>query len=128
MRENVYDIVRRKYVVLTPEEYVRQMVIDYLVNNLSYPRSSFRVERQLQVNDYSRPDIVVYDSNCEPYMVVECKSAGIKMSYDTIYQLVRYNRVLKANYVMITNGTTTHCWKLENDRYVISMIPKFDNS
>ena len=66
MRENVYDIVRRKYVVLTPEEYVRQMVIDYLVNNLSYPRSSFRVERQLQVNDYSRPDIVVYDSNCEP--------------------------------------------------------------
>jgi hypothetical protein len=101
----IFDVIRKKFVVLTPEEWVRQHVVNYLTAHLNYPRTLLRIEGGLTYNQLAkRSDIVVYDRDGTPWMVVECKAPVVKLSKQVIYQAAAYNNTLQAKYVVVTNG------------------------
>src|SRR4051812_45902757 len=93
----VFDIIRKKYVILTPEEWVRQNFIHYLINHLKYPKGLFKLESGLKINEMAgRSDIVVYDRNGELFMLIECKAPEISITNKVFEQASRYNLKLKA--------------------------------
>ena len=101
----VYDVLRKKYVSLTPEEWVRQHFVWYLIEERGIPASWCVVESKLVFNSMTcRSDILVRNRQGEPAMVVECKAPSVKLSERVIGQVVKYNWTLKARYVVITNG------------------------
>jgi hypothetical protein len=106
----ILDIIRKKYLVLTPEEWVRQHFIHYLIHHLNYPRALLKVEGGLQYNRLQkRTDIVVYNREGTPWMVVECKSPSQKINRQVVNQASVYNASLKAKYITITNGLIHFC-------------------
>lgn len=101
----IFDIIRKKYVVLMPEEWVRQHFVHYLTASLNYPRTLIRIEGGLTFNQRKkRSDIVVYDREGAAWMVVECKSPEIALTEETLFQASVYNSTLRARYVVVTNG------------------------
>jgi Type I restriction enzyme R protein N terminus (HSDR_N) len=101
----IFDPIRRKNVFLTPEEWVRQHVLNWLMVALQYPKSLIRSESGLnQPNSLKRTDIVVYNRNAAPFLLVECKAPNILLSDQTLEQANRYNKFLKAQFLLITNG------------------------
>jgi hypothetical protein len=113
-QQQIFDVIRRKYVVLTPEEWVRQHFVNYLINHSSYPKGLMTIEKKVIVNGASqRADIVVYSRNGQPLMVVECKAPDIELSNSTFAQAARYNYILGAKYLVITNGVKHFCCKVD---------------
>jgi len=101
----IQDIVRKRWLVLTPEEYVRQNFVSYLINHLNYPGSLISIERGLKVNKLnSRSDIVVYNNEKLPWILIECKAPQVKITQATLEQASKYNLKLKAEYLCVTNG------------------------
>jgi hypothetical protein len=112
-QQQIFDVIRRKYVLLTPEEWVRQHFINYLINHCLYPKSLMAIEKKVIVNGASqRADIVVYSRNGQPLMVVECKAPDVELSNSTFAQAARYNLILGAKYLVITNGNKHFCCKV----------------
>lgn len=106
----IFDPIRKKYVVLTPEEWVRQHMIAYLSLNLGYPVSLFRVESGLKVNRLrKRTDIVVCSRDGKPWMLVECKAFDVTLRADAFRQAAVYNRSVGARYIAVTNGMLHFC-------------------
>jgi hypothetical protein len=106
----IFDIIRKKRLVLTPEEWVRQNFVHYLIEDLHYPPSLMMTENGLKLfNTQKRSDIVVYDRNGAPLVVVECKAADVKITQETFNQVARYNITWKAPFVMVTNGLNHYC-------------------
>ncbi|MDL2231917.1 type I restriction enzyme HsdR N-terminal domain-containing protein [Porphyromonadaceae bacterium OttesenSCG-928-L07] len=106
----LYDIIRKKYVVLTPEEWVRQHFIHYLINDRQYPAPLIDVEKLVEINGLKRRfDIVCYDRNATPLLIVECKAPNISLSQSVFDQAFEYNSILAARYVAITNGIRHWC-------------------
>ena len=104
-KPSIWDAVRKKWLQLTPEEYVRQYFLHYLTNDLSYPASLISIERSLEVIRLAkRFDIVVYNSDGKPHILVECKAPQVKISQETLEQASAYNLTLKAPYLAVTNG------------------------
>src|SRR4051812_21827468 len=125
----IFDVIRKKYLVLTPEEWVRQHFIHYLISSLKYPKALIKVEGGLTYNELrKRSDIVIYNREGKPWMLVECKSPDLKISENVFRQASMYNTTLKADYLTITNGLTHHCahinWK-ENKIENLSDLPEF---
>jgi len=113
---HIYDIVRKKYVRLTPEEWTRQHLIHHLIYDLMYPKSLIRVEKIIQKHyRKDRPDIVVYNRAGIPFLVAECKASHVTLSMEVYTQLSRYNRKLQAPLCIITNGTQYACWQIKDD-------------
>lgn len=101
----VWDEVRKKYVVLTPEEWVRQHVIHSLHEQLGYPLELIQVEGKIELNGLTkRCDVVVYNQEVKPRMIVECKKPEVELSQQVVDQICRYNVVLKVPYLYVTNG------------------------
>jgi type I site-specific restriction endonuclease len=101
----IFDNFRKKYVVLTPEEWVRQHVAQFLVDQKNYPVSLIAIEKQLSINGLKkRTDIVVYNREGNPEIIVECKAPNVAISQDTFDQIARYNLKLQASYLVVTNG------------------------
>ena len=101
----IFDVIRKKYTYLNPEEWVRQHFINYLIHELKYPRSLISVEDGLQYNQrLKRTDIVVFGRDGKPWMVVECKAPAVQLSEKSVFQASVYNSTLKAPFVTITNG------------------------
>lgn len=101
----IFDIVRKKYVTLTPEEWVRQHTIHYLFKEKNYPISLMAVEKQLKIRTLrKRIDIVSYTNDGMPFLIVECKAPSVQISQDTFDQIARYNLKLEAQILMVTNG------------------------
>jgi len=101
----IWDIIRKKYLVLTPEEWVRQHFVHYLVNTLQYPKSLMKVEGGLAYNQLQkRSDIVVFNRAGKPWMVIECKSPDLVLTDNTLHQASVYNSTLQANFLAVTNG------------------------
>mgnify|MGYP004444610145 CR=1 FL=1 len=101
----VLDIVRKRYVALTPEEWVRQHVIHALHHTLGYPLELMQVEGAITLNGMTRRcDIVVYDKRVQPWMIVECKQPEVPITQKVLDQACRYNRVLQVPYLYLTNG------------------------
>jgi predicted type IV restriction endonuclease len=106
----IRDVIRKKYVVLTPEEWVRQHFVNYLIHELKYPRSLFRVESGLKFNNMQkRSDIVVHDRTGNPWMLIECKSPDIKLTQKAFNQIAVYNMTIGARYLAVTNGMVHYC-------------------
>jgi len=106
----IFDIIRKKYIVLTPEEWVRQHFIHFLIQELKYPKSLFKVESGLSFNTIQkRSDIVVHDRTGKPWMLIECKSPGIKLSQKAFNQIAVYNMTIGANFLAVTNGMVHYC-------------------
>jgi len=112
----IFDVIRKKYIILTPEEWVRQHFIHYMINALQYPRSLLKVEGGLLYNQLQkRSDIVLYSREGKPWMIVECKSPDQKLSQQTLVQVSVYNTTLKADYIAVTNGLMHICCKMNWD-------------
>lgn len=126
----IMDELRKKYVVLTPEEWVRQHIVQYLINFKNYPKALISLEKGLKVNDLlKRSDVLVYDSNTEPLLLIECKAPEVKISQDVFDQAARYNSVYKVKYILITNGLEHFCAEIEhsNSSYkFLNDIPSFN--
>ncbi len=123
-RENkrlIFDPIRKKFVVLTPEEWVRQHTVQFLVSEMHYSPNLINVEKQLILNNTKkRYDIVVFEPDGTIFLIVECKAPHIKITQETFDQIARYNLVTKATYLMITNGLEHYYCRMdyENERYV----------
>lgn len=128
-REEIYDPVRKRYVALTPEEWVRQHVVAYLINDKLVPLGLIAVEKSLKINRMiKRFDIVVFNRNAKPLMLIECKAPEVKVSEAVFDQAARYNMSLHAGLFLITNGIDHFCCRIdfENRLYVfLSQIPSF---
>jgi len=106
----VFDPVRKKWVILTPEEHVRQYVLQFFIQGMEYSVSLTAVEKKIIVGKVSkRFDIVVYDSDHEPWLLAECKEPSVPISEDTLFQLLHYYRAVRCKYWMLTNGHQTFC-------------------
>lgn len=126
----IFDIVRKKYVILTPEEWVRQHLIHYLIEEKKYPISLIAVEKQLTINKLTkRTDILVFNTDGLPHIIVECKSPAIKISQNTFDQIARYNLKLNANFLIVSNGLEHFNCKMdiENEAYLfLETIPNHE--
>ncbi len=101
----VFDSVRKKYVVLTPEEWVRQHIVQYLITEKKYPQSLIALERGLTVNGRKkRFDVLLFNKNGQPHLLIECKSPDIKINKVVFEQIAIYNSQFKAPYLLVTNG------------------------
>lgn len=110
----IFDGIRKKYIVLTPEEWVRQHFIHYLIHEKKYPRSLIKVEGGLIYNQLQkRTDIVVFNRHGLPWMVVECKSPTLPVSASTLTQASVYNTTLKAPFLTVTNGLVHLCAQID---------------
>lgn len=110
----VLDIVRRRYVALTPEEWVRQQAIHRLHFDLGYPLELMQVEGSITLNGLTRRcDIVVYDRQARPLMIVECKRENVPLTQRVIDQACRYNLVLQVPYLLLTNGPESVCMRVD---------------
>ena len=125
----IFDELRKKYLVLTPEEWVRQHFVRFLINKKKYPASLIALEKQFTVNNLKkRTDIVVFNSSGNPNIIVECKAPNIKITQTTFDQIARYNIKLNANYLIITNGLEHYFCKMDfkNKTYVfLEDIPEY---
>ncbi|NPA36043.1 MAG: type I restriction enzyme HsdR N-terminal domain-containing protein [Chlorobi bacterium] len=128
-RLQVFDIIRKKYVALTPEEWVRQHFLHYFISGLNYPPGLIAVEKVVKINGMNkRADIVVYDKKGTPAMIVECKAPDVAVDNSVFEQAAGYNLRLGVDYLLITNGMKHYCAKLDkqNQGYVLlGSIPQY---
>jgi type I site-specific restriction endonuclease len=109
----IFDPIRRRFVALTPEEWVRQHFINYLVTEKGYPKGLISVEVPLVINRVNhRADIVCFSSEAKPILVVECKAPNVRISGQTLRQVSRYNLLLKAPFLVVTNGLVHYSIRL----------------
>jgi hypothetical protein len=117
-KQQVFCVVRKKWVLLTPEEWVRQNLICYMQQVLKYPLSLMAVEKQVQVGELKkRFDIVLYKEQ-RPFLLLECKEMSVLIDQKTLDQALRYNIQLRAPYYIISNGNDTYGFANENGRMV----------
>jgi hypothetical protein len=125
----IFDKLRKKYMVLTPEEWVRQHFVHFLIDKKNYPTSLIALEKQLTINNRKkRTDILVFNTEGTPEIIVECKAPSIKITQDTFDQIARYNLKLKANFLIVTNGLEHFYCKMdfENETYIfLKEIPDY---
>ena len=104
-KEFIFDEVRKRWVILTPEEWVRQNFLQYLIQVKKYPASLIAVEKEIKLGDLKkRFDIVVYDTNSKPWMIIECKEMNVQLDTTVLDQVLRYNISLNAPFLVLTNG------------------------
>lgn len=109
----IFDIIRKKYIVLTPEEWVRQHIVHLLIYQLGFSKSLIKVEGGLSYHGMAkRSDIVVFDQQAKPYFLIECKAPEVKLDKKTISQASIYNKSLKAPFLAISNGLKTFCFDM----------------
>jgi hypothetical protein len=102
---SIFDIIRKKFVVLQPEEWVRQHCVHYLISNKNYPKSLINVEKELTINSLKkRYDIVIFNPDGSIFLMIECKAPKITINQTTFDQIARYNLKLNATFLMVTNG------------------------
>jgi hypothetical protein len=105
-KEFIFDEVRKRWVILTPEEWVRQNFLQYLIQVKEYPASLIAVEKEIKLGELKkRFDIVVYDKLSEPWMIIECKEMNVDLSKNVLDQVLRYNITMQVPYLVITNGS-----------------------
>ena len=126
---SIFDEIRKKFIILTPEEWVRQHVIRFLLEEKKYPQSLINVEKVLKINGLTkRYDVVVFKNDGSILILVECKSTDIKISQDVFDQIARYNLTLKAEFLMVTNGLNHYFCKMnfDNEKFeFLDNLPEF---
>ena len=130
-QNQIFDEIRRKYVALIPEEWVRQHFINYLVNDRKFPKGLIAVEHPLTINKVNhRADIVAFTSDGKPLVVVECKAPDVAINQAVIQQIARYNILLKAPILILTNGLIHFCVRVDFEKSTsqpLSSIPFYQD-
>ena len=128
-RDQIFDILRKRYVELTPEEWVRQHFVHYLTEHKGYPMMLLANEVQLKVGDKTvRADSVLYDNHLQPRMIIEYKAPTIKLAQKVFDQISVYNLLLHVDYLIVSNGLQTYCCKMDydNQKYLfLTDIPDY---
>lgn len=121
----IFCLIRKQWLLLTEEEWVRQNFINYLVTALQYPLSLIAVEKELLLNGLKkRFDILVYNTSHQPWMLVECKAPQVILSEAVLQQALRYHMSVPADYIVITNGTHTLGWEKQQDKLaIVAVLP-----
>ncbi|MDE5611863.1 MAG: type I restriction enzyme HsdR N-terminal domain-containing protein, partial [Odoribacter sp.] len=110
----IFDVIRKKYVVLTPEEWVRQHVVHYLMEVKNVPTALLAIEREIDLYGLRRRfDVVAFDREGKPWLLVECKAPTVPLTRQVFDQAFRYNMTLEAPYVAITNGVKHYCGRID---------------
>lgn len=121
----IFDRIRKKDVLLTDEEWVRQHFVEYLIIDKNYPQGRIAVEKQCKVeNTIKRTDIVVYSKNGDSEIIVECKAPQVKITQETFDQIARYNLKLKAKYLIVTNGLNHYYCQVDHDKKKYNFLPE----
>ncbi len=116
-KEFIFDKIRKQWIQITEEEWVRQNFIHYLLAEKKYPSSLIAVEKEIRLGELSkRFDVLIYDSDHKPWMLIECKAPEIKLDEKVLEQVLRYNISMPCTYLVITNGKDTFCWKMTEDK------------
>lgn len=113
----IFDPIRKKLLVLTPEEFVRQLLLQYLIQKKSYNENRIGVEKKVVFNQMpKRCDVLIYNKNMQPFMLIECKAAEVAISLAAFEQIARYNTPLRVPYLLVTNGLDTYCCKMDYEK------------
>lgn len=124
----IFDTVRSKFLVLTPEEWVRQHFIEYLHSTLNFPKSLMKIEGGLVYNRMQkRSDILCYDLNGNPLLLVECKRPTVKLTQSVFDQIARYNMTLKVPYLAVTNGLQHIYCRIHHEKKAYTFLPELIN-
>ncbi len=130
-KQLIYDNIRKKFLVLTPEEWVRQNFIQFLIKEKGFSASLMAIETGLKINQNQfRADLLVYNRSGNPLLVVEFKAPQVKISQDTFNQIARYNMKFRVPYLIVSNGLDHYCCQLdfEQENYVfLKEIPSFSS-
>ncbi len=125
----IFDEIRKKFVVLTPEEWVRQHVVKFLLEEKKYPKSYINVEKNIKINGLTkRYDIVIFNPDGSIFLLVECKAPEVSITQNVFDQIARYNLKLNAQYLMVTNGLNNYFCQMdfENEKYIfLKELPPF---
>ena len=125
----IFDEIRKKFVALTPEEWVRQHVVKFLLEEKKYPKSYINVEKNIKINGLTkRYDIVVFNPDGSIFLLVECKAPEVSITQNVFDQIARYNLKLNAQYLMVTNGLNNYFCQMdfENEKYIfLKELPPF---
>ena len=124
----IFDEFRKKDILLTPEEWVRQHYTHFLITHKGYPKSLIQIEKELKLNNTkNRTDILVYNSMGIPEMIVECKASHIELTQDVFDQIARYNLKLNAKYLIVTNGLEHYFCKMDFKRQAYVFLKDIPN-
>jgi len=116
-KTHIFDKLRKKYVILTPEEWVRQHFVQFLIDEKKYPTLLIAIEKQLTINNRrKRTDILVFDRSGKHHIIIECKAPSIKITQNTFDQIARYNLKLNAEFLIVTNGLEHFFCKMDHDK------------
>ncbi len=125
-KEFIFDEIRKQWMMLTPEEWVRQNFLQYLIQVKKYPSSLIAVEKEIQLGELAkRFDIVVYDQNTKPWMIIECKEMEVALNEQVLNQALRYNITLNVPYIVLTNGT--HCFGFSGKKGILEELSELPN-
>jgi hypothetical protein len=127
----IFDDVRKKYVALTPEEWVRQHIVRYLIKEKNYPSSLFAIETGTKYNHLAkRTDIVVYNPDREVVLLIECKAPGVTINQNPFNQIAMYNKDLHGKFLIVTNGLSHYCCEVDyekGDHKFLVEIPDYES-
>ena len=119
----ILDELRRKYVRLTPEEWVRQNFIKYLIEEKKFPKGLIAIEMALDISrNKNRCDVVCFNKECEAVLIIECKAPKVKITKDVFDQAARYNMKLKTRYTIMTNGLQHYCCKINYEKCEVEYL------
>ncbi|MNJ95117.1 hypothetical protein D3C87_128230 [compost metagenome] len=128
----IFDEIRKKFIVLTPEEWVRQHVVKYILEQKGYPKSHVNVEKIIKINGLTkRYDIVIFQPDGSIFLLVECKAPGITISQNTFDQIARYNMSLNAVHLMVTNGLNHYFCQMDYEQgkyFFLQDLPEYKSS
>lgn len=127
--KEIFDIIRKKWLMLTPEEWVRQNILLFLLIKKKFPASLMAIEKEIRLGELKkRCDIVIYNRNSEPWMIIECKEMNVSLSDRTLDQILRYHIVLPAKYLIISNGNYCFGFQKTGEHFVeINDFPDFED-
>lgn len=124
-KEYIFDGIRKKWLLLTPEEWVRQNFVQYLIKEMKYPASFIAMEKEIKLGDLKkRFDILIYDKDHNPWMMVECKSMEVRLDDAVLQQVLRYNISVPVSNIVITNGAECFAWqKIDSQLETLVALP-----
>lgn len=130
-RRFLFDPIRKSWLVLQPEELVRQLILQYLLREKGYLTTHIRTETGIQIREKQRRcDLVVFDRQVKPFLLIECKAPAVKLDEEVLWQAARYNQAYQVRFLMITNGLTSICCALDYEHgqhRILDEIPAFDS-
>ena len=125
----VFDPVRKDWYILTPEEHVRQYLLQLFIESVAYPKGMISVEKKIMVGKMNkRFDIVIYDRQHQPWMLVECKAPEVLITEDTLHQLLNYQRTIQCPYWLLSNGHQAFCADAADVNHIkwLDTLPAYD--